>query len=794
MNEPTHNLRLSGCTPEPLMAYLKALGILRLVSQQKDPGVRGWWKNGVFWLQSTLDSDELLRFFLEEYKPTPIVVPWSGNDFFGVNWQARPTTFRATPTSSRVIEALLATQTDRFEHYRRSLRACKVTLDRCGIGTKSHMEKNKWRFIQQLRSICDEPLLVEWLDAAAAGTVEKFSPLLGSGGGNDGNTHFSDNFMQNLWDVLPDFDDQREHGRRQPAHSTIEISQELLCAALYKRGTNRLVLNRTSSLFDSGAVGGPNATQGMERDSLSNPWNVILSLEGAISFAGAVAKRLGADGPSVDAFPFQLAVSATPQGGLSDKESSGTELWLPLWGRPALSEEILALLREGRADCGPRPARTGTDMARAAVSLGVDRGIDAFCRYAILKGRVGGDNYNTAASLGCLRVVPRKHVNLLREIDPWLDRFRYAVKTSGGENKSGRPNPRFASALRAIESAVVDFCKYGHRGFFQRILIALGRAEREMALTPGKIGQSKVPSHPIDRLSAAWIGAVNDKSAEFAIAHALAGVQHLPVANIQPKIGPLRTNLEPVTWGKRHTKWADTSLSVVWNAADLTVNMTNVLIRRMIDGARTGCEHLPLFSPYTVPLDSVGAFINGDVDDNRIEELLWGLMLVDSQQWSHRGRDSHGRDSHGADGVALPRAYALLKLLFLPRPLVIQRTIDGNVHAHLLRDDESGGVVIRPEPSILYLLQSKRLGEACALATRRLRASGLSPMPKPLRGRRMLDRDWEELARIGDTGIDRLRLAAALLIPIDDTAVAQLVEMVIGKQDTEEKLLNRPHK
>ena len=33
-------LFLSGCTPEPLMGYLKALGVFRLVSEQADPNCR----------------------------------------------------------------------------------------------------------------------------------------------------------------------------------------------------------------------------------------------------------------------------------------------------------------------------------------------------------------------------------------------------------------------------------------------------------------------------------------------------------------------------------------------------------------------------------------------------------------------------------------------------------------------------------------------------------------------------------------------------------------------------------
>ena len=80
-----YTVELSGCTPIPLAHYLKALGILRLVSEQVDADATGWWKNDTFWLRSSLDREGLVEFFLEKYSPTPIVVPWSGADFFEVN-------------------------------------------------------------------------------------------------------------------------------------------------------------------------------------------------------------------------------------------------------------------------------------------------------------------------------------------------------------------------------------------------------------------------------------------------------------------------------------------------------------------------------------------------------------------------------------------------------------------------------------------------------------------------------------------------------------------------------------
>jgi CRISPR-associated protein Csx17 len=75
---------LKGCAPEPLADYLKALGVLRLVVEQGlDPQARGWWQNERFHLLTRLSRDELEKFFLERYEPTPLLSPWNkGCGFF----------------------------------------------------------------------------------------------------------------------------------------------------------------------------------------------------------------------------------------------------------------------------------------------------------------------------------------------------------------------------------------------------------------------------------------------------------------------------------------------------------------------------------------------------------------------------------------------------------------------------------------------------------------------------------------------------------------------------------------
>ena len=774
------------------MAYLKALGVLRMVSEQKDEGARGWWKNDVFWLRSTLDRDALVKFFLEEYKPTPIVAPWNAGSGFYLKWDEKKRAFKSREASDAVANIESST-TPRLQPYRDQILAIKNALTRqgssvdpaeqitgvCKLGKQEGWSKKKIdhevkklldgemlfsasgttysiakvdkdKLLRATRSSLVNDEAIQWIDAAfviRTGLKKNRTeaPVLGSGG-NIGNSDFSARFMQILSRCLP----------LNATGSPTEEAVALVNGAMFggpTRGLDPIAVDQ----FDPGRAGGANMHQGMEAGPRLNAWDYILMLEGAVVLQGASSRRLGSNS-FVSVFPFTVA--STPAG----FESSGLdttrgEQWLPLWDHACTAGEIRALLAEGRSELAGRNARNGVEFAQAVASLGVDRGIKQFVRIQY-QARFG-DNY-LANAVGRLNVVARQSVDLLREADWWLRKFRSACSAKNAP-------PGFASALRRLESAVFEFCKYGGAPLFQEILLALGAAEREQAAAERFREEKKL--QPVTGLSVAWAEAANDRSVEFAVARALASI-HDPDA----QIGPLRANLESVDWKKRCREWAEKDRAVVWNAGDLSTNLVNVLKRRMMDGSASGCERLPLASRFAVSLGQVASFLAGELDDRRITDLIWGLMLIDD-------RGNQSQDRQGTDDVSVPRVYALPKLLFLPRPLIIERTADGRVFARLRRENEQGGIVIRPEPSILPLLRSGRLGEACVVAMRRLRSSGLAPMPAPIRGRGVRDNDWRELDRMASSTIEPQRLAAGLLIPIREDAVNRLVALVIRGDD-----------
>jgi CRISPR-associated protein Csx17 len=723
-DKSSYDTELAGCTPEPLMAYLKALGILRLVSEQKDERARGWWENDVFWLRSTLDRDALEKFFLHEYRPTPIVGPWAGGSGF------------FSKDNKKAVTALASSKSARCQAYRELINVVRSILAQAGIKDKP-TPSQKAELLRRFRSELPQEL-VQWMDAALVlhSDGQAFAPVLGTGG-NDGRLDFSQNFMVRLVML-----------------GIHNAAQDNLAAGWLK---NALFGNVVPGLaaaavgqFAPGRAGGPNATQGMEGDASDNPWDFVLMIEGALLLGGAAVRRLGVGLDSKAAFPFTVRASASGFASSSDSDAASGrgELWLPLWLRPATFPELKMLFGEGRAEVTGRPARDGVDFARAVAGLGVDRGVDQFIRLSFLK-RSG--KAFLAAPLGRVPVCQKQFVDLLRQLDPWLDRFRRACTDRNVP-------PRFRAALRNIEEAIFEFCVYGGPAFFQAVLIAIGHAERELAHGERFCSDKRLP--PISGLTGDWIRAANDNSPEFEVALALAGIH-----DAEGKIGRVRCNLEPVVaWrgdnGGLVSKWAEKDRAVVWNSASLSANLAAVLRRRLMDGERNGCVALPLAAANFVSLDTVSRFLARELNEHRIEDLLWGLMLLPQTP------GMLNRVANATNAPPLPRAYALLKLLFLPQPIVVN----------------GASVTIKPEPSIVSLLSAGHIGEACRIAMRRLRASGLSPLPHPRSGGLVRDTEWQETERLG---IDGQRLASALLLPSSYASIERLRELVVRQAATE---------
>ena len=721
-------LPLRGCTLEPLMAYLKALGVFRLVAEQKDKEARTWWHNDTFMLRSALDRDGLVDFFLEEYRPTPIVSPWNGGSGF------------YPKDNSKAMDAILELESPRFQLWNEVVSIGKGIVSR-GEGIDKKMLK-EWTLAQCRAEFPDGAL--DWLDATYVLTANgaRFPPLLGTGG-NDGRLEFSNNFMQNVVSALNI--DARRNGA--------SVARNRLIAALFNEGSPELIKKRSTGFYNPGGVGGANASVGFNDDALTNPWDYVFMFEGTLLFAGAAARRLSSQASSKSVFPFTVDSSAAGYGTSADSEygdSSRAEFWAPLWDQPTNIRELDHLVSEGRAQMGRRQGANGTDFARAVVGLGTERGVRQFQRYGFM---VRNGLAYLAAPLG--RFYTPNHeaperanlANVLFDLDVWLDSLR--------RNASGSRAPAgLGTILRQVDGAIIEFCQRGGPHDLQDVLIAVGRAERWVANSGLRENVGPLS------LSREWDSHADDGSAELKLARALASVLYEP-AQGERKVGPIRENLEPVAPNlrTRRLEWKDDSTSFVWTAGDPLGNMLAVLERRCLDGRMEGLREEgspPLNAAYSARLKDIVSFLDGGVDTQRVADLALPMSFV---RYRHRleGEDSQQEEPISAP-FDLPAAYAVMKLTLFPGKFECS---EFGPHVDVVVD-----------PSMLAMLRAGRVTSAYRVASRRLRASGLRPLSEDPG-----IRDGSEQGRL---------LAAALLFPLEKRAYRALGERALRKSDRPE--------
>ncbi len=726
------------CSSKPLSSYLKALGILRLVSSPSnnltgiaaDSQIRGWWVNQKFHLNTILDVEELIHFFLYDYTPSAIIAPWNnGSGFYPKDNQ------------SAFNSLLSPNAAPRFKPLASAIELVIRELEYRGL-REAPQKEDKRELIAALRNNLQD-FMLDWLDASLliTGDTLSFPQLLGTGG-NDGNMEFSRNFHQRL------VSNDKSNGlfdvnSGQPTNDAIRLIRNSLFDES-THGFHSVAIGQ----FDPGAVGGPNATsEKYEADTKVNPWDFVLSLEGAIMFAGAATRRHQASKNPGASFPFTVQMTGAGSGSVStsDENNARAEFWAPIWGQPSNYDEIRVLLKEGRAVLHGKVASNGLEFARAAASLGINRGIDNFERYAFVMR--SGKAY-LATPIGTQRVSsPEANAaRLINDLDAgnWISNVR---RVAYGKNSPARAQVAFHRLENALFAMTEATALSPH--LIQLALEALGNLV-------GWIQYSKEVTDSISpppRLSSAWQSISDDNSAEFRIACALANLGWPTVKAkeqsvneqvlIDEKSIPMAAHVAPVelnsvtrkfrSWDTQSSKFLN-----VWHGQNLESILIGVLERRLIEQKVNNQTDKPLWGNTEVRLSDIEAFFNSNFNDARCIRLLAGLV------WASPGRFKNPQNSDPQRPV-IPTSYAILKMLFTPN--------------HIMKFFEKEKLVPPECPTIpipsglITRLRSEQVNEAVQIALNRLNASGI---PTPFSS--------SDLKHVGVTG---KRLAASVLIPIN---------------------------
>lgn len=707
--------KLTGCVTIPLAHYLKALGILRLVSEDADPQAQGWWAGDVFHLRTILNEEDLCRFFLEEYRPTPLVGPWGARSGFFSGGSEK--------SAREALHDIESSELPRLHLFGLAIGGVRQVLSDLDLSEKADTPEDKRRLMMQCRAALPDELL-SWLDATymLLDTETKYPPLLGTGG-NEGSGSYMSGFAQQVVSVIVHRD--WDHALR---------------PALFGLPECQLASSQTPGQFSPEAAGGPNAASAGEGSVVTNPWDYLLLLEGTLLFAAACTKRMEQRDGGVLGYPFCVRPAGVDYGSAasSDEGNSRAEMWLPLWPRPCTVPELSALFSEGRAQVGSRPARNGVDFARALAALGTDRGIVEFQRY-VFQQRNGLSYF--AVPLGRFKAEPQPQVDLLTPIDDWLSSFRRAASSISAPSAAGR-------VLRRLETAIFELCKQKASRRLQAVLVALGEAETVLAISAR--WRDEAYQRPVPLLPPQWLTECDDGTPEFRLAVSLAGIYSRAIGDLRQHLEPVEVKGNLTEFGQRWTDWTQASESacnVVWNRGDLEDNLIAVLQRRSVEAIRQSSrsEDDTLVFPgeshcFAAPGD-VSAFLHRETDDDRISALVRGLTLLD---WGRIHLERTAQQLQRGSQEPMPDAlFAMLKLCHSPYPV--------------------RGILVRFNPAIARLAIAGRLSDATRLAARRLRGSQLTPAV-------------DVAAR---TASSARRIAASLIFPMNPNDTETLAATVL---------------
>lgn len=717
MNE----LQMSGCRPEPLGSYLKALGVLRVLGEQKDPEAKGSWRSDIFELRTNLTEQGLIDFLVREYRPTPLVAPWNGRGGFRTD---------VNRESERVLRDFQSSTDTRLEIFRRTINSAQeVFTSATDKGWDRTKDKALW--VALCRSAFPDEAL-QWIDAIVVLTNDDpvYPPLLGGAGGVLGSMDLSVNFMQNLSRVLV----------LPGTKSTEGQSMAWLSNSLFGVGSAPLVASAAGQ-FDPGAAGGVNSSPLGDAGGLINPWDYVLLLEGALVFASAAARRLSFDARGKAAMPFTVDISPVGYASGAVQEASRGEAWLPLWSRPVTCLEACHFIGEGRSEWGGRRAKNGLDMAKATANLGVDRGIEGFSRHAFLE-RHGQSNL--AVPIGRIAVKHRVETALLVQIDLWVDAVRRAKDQPAG----------ITSALSRMDRAAFELTQRGEAGQVQDVLVAVAGVEAALVRSPGFREKSRVS--PLSKLRAEqWLPRLDDGSAEVRLAAAAASQYDEDGACLRWLLRPV--GLSP----KRRLEWSEAPAGVpgfgVRPVADV---LAAALIQRAIkppagreasrvpDAAAQVGRQTAFQRRMPAPLRDVAAFLSGDIDDERLGRLLAALLLLD---WSGPVDVAGWFNQPLMPARPVEPAWALLAPFF---------------HGRTLTSNGTPVTALVPMPWWPTMLVGGRIGLVAREAILRLRMARLDPAV----------RNPDVLALTSPKGT---RLAAALMFPVSGSGAQALLRRVV---------------
>lgn len=769
--------KFPGCYITPLSSYLKALGLMKIIGEQKDGNARFYWENSIFLIETELSMEQIIDFLIDDYSPSPIMSPWSGGGgfYFSDNHES--------------MDKIVESQKKRFEEYRYNLNIIKGLFPEfncLSIETvKEYYNRDKDKYgkllkktdvlVKKLENIVkdkevseanlfeifkespelkkdikeviktyvdnqrDDKTLkvqtvkkcrnnltdrcVEWLDASILVNSENelsFPPLMGSGG-NEGHLEYSSFFMECIVYL---FIEQKR-----------DVTAELLRNSLLNEYTDNLKAHSFGK-FDPGRAGGANQGNAIESKNFKvNYWDFILLMEGALLWSNDIGKRsISSKGNLMT--PFTVRISNVGFNSASHNGSSALEkeVWTPIWGNKSSLLEIKVFFTEGRVSLRGRAPKNGLEFAEAINLLGVDRGIDGFNRHLLLVRR--GDAL-VATDVGYLDVKDNEFVNLLNDIESFNEHVNRRLRKIGSDDAVFERNKE--RIKRGVEEAAYELTLNGSQNKALKLLRAIGRSEILIDNVSLKGVMKKGTDNENEKmLDPEWIVKAYDGTSEFRLALALSSIRVINEENSQGE-----------------SLWSLKNKQLSWHGDSLYTKLKNVILNVAIGGTSGKSSSHTIIGSVGASVDDITRFIQGITDEKKIVDLLFAFNLVKLGKETPQiitKLFSEREDKETSFAVPFSRMYGMLKMSSI---------ID--------KSKKPYGLFLKPDKRIIKLLESGKLTEACRIARINMIINGYIP----------LNISFPEISSSMREGII---MAAALLIPLRDRDEWDLEKKIVEKK------------
>lgn len=563
-----HRLVLEGCHFKHPVNYWKAIGLLKSISMQKDPSVKGLFTDRGFMLETKLNKEELLNFLVEEFIPDPIISPFLQQRS---NW---------------LLDNLLQEENPRLALYRQAYEALRLSSPR---------KKHLFPSLQWLDDIEEDlnylhPSSVDGykslsLTAYGLSSVLKdtvASPNLLNFTYSMAKIHISENYIAALYRLT----------KEKVSLAKAEAEKALFTKTKQPYNFFNATDFCRSLMNTSESITSPNAT-------LANPWDYVFALIGYTAISATYPFNSGL------LVPFCLKATSFGWGSIADnplRKLATREMWLPLWEKPLFYNDLIKLLARTATFLSHTNIRSGLDLVAEVALKGLNPIFSNFWRVGLIFDRQTG-SLPMGFSLGQVKLEKLAHADLIEPAKNWLVKWE-ALLLDGPKSLKHRQN------IKATEEAFFAFLTK-QSDTLTPTLICLGEVEKSAALLP-----KKERPEPLV-LPREWLELAKEDRPEYRLALSLASLDHTI---------PLRSQLEPVSLVAGNWAWSDLTET---QGSSLVEKLILLLETRIKKAAEKRLSIIPLFSYYPAKLEDVELFLKGQIDEAYLESLLRGLYLVD---------------------------------------------------------------------------------------------------------------------------------------------------------------------